>query len=113
MHLSLSLRYCLHERNVLCESARAISSMQAMSATAAAKLLEEDPDAQLVDIRTREELREVGSPDLREFGKSPINATFKPSAGDKRGLQTSTVTIGWPERLCRLPKVSSCPCRLV
>lgn len=80
--------------------------LQSLSPAAAAKLLEKDETLQLVDIRTKAEMKE-GSPDLRSFKKSLITSTYQPSAAPPKasGSQSSTVTIGWPERLCKVPKV--------
>ena len=36
------------------------------------ELLEQDPKATLVDVRTNPECRYVGHPDLKALGKSPV-----------------------------------------
>eukprot|EP00892_Ulva_mutabilis_P012386 jgi/Ulvmu1/951/UM102_0034.1 len=80
--------------------------IQTLSCKGVLKLLEEDPEAQLIDIRPKEDLRETGSPDLRSVKKSPINVAYKPMVeASASGTQQSTITIGWAERLCRNPKV--------
>lgn len=80
--------------------------LQTVSCQGALKLLEQDPEVQLIDIRPKEDLRETGSPDLRSVKKSPINVAYKPRVEvSQEGSQQSTITIGWAERLCRNSKV--------
>ncbi|EOX95743.1 hypothetical protein QUC31_005194 [Theobroma cacao] len=47
------------------------------SAKSAYAKLGDDATAQLLDIRAIKEFREVGSPDVRGFGKKPVSITFK------------------------------------
>lgn len=80
--------------------------LQTISCQGALKLLEDVPEAQLIDIRPKEDLRSTGSPDLRTVNKSPINVAYKPKVEPTdSGSQISTITIGWAERLCRNGKV--------
>ncbi|XP_068644546.1 rhodanese-like domain-containing protein 4, chloroplastic [Aristolochia californica] len=51
------------------------------SASAAYVKLSEDPNTQLLDIRGRKELREVGSPDIRSLKKKPVSILYE--SGDK------------------------------
>jgi rhodanese-related sulfurtransferase len=83
--------------------------VQRLSPAEAAKLLESNPSLQLVDIRTKAEIKKTGTPDLRTFKKSLISSTYQPStpsaAGGNATAGTSTVTIGWPQRLSQISKV--------
>ncbi|XVF80214.1 hypothetical protein PTKIN_Ptkin15bG0053300 [Pterospermum kingtungense] len=54
------------------------------SARSAYAKLGDDATAQLLDIRPLKEIREVGSPDIRGFGKKPVSIAFKPE--DKPGF---------------------------
>ncbi|XP_022759583.1 rhodanese-like domain-containing protein 4, chloroplastic [Durio zibethinus] len=54
------------------------------SAKSAYAKLGDDATAQLLDIRALKEFRQVGSPDLRGFGKKPVSIAFK--GGDKPGF---------------------------
>ncbi|XWS35881.1 hypothetical protein CRYUN_Cryun20dG0034900 [Craigia yunnanensis] len=54
------------------------------SARSAYAKLGDDATAQLLDIRALKEFREVGSPDIRGFGKKPVSIAFK--AEDKPGF---------------------------
>ncbi|KAG9448334.1 hypothetical protein H6P81_014462 [Aristolochia fimbriata] len=51
------------------------------SASSAYAKLSEDPNAQLLDIRGRKEVREVGSPDIRSLKKKPVSVVYE--GGDK------------------------------
>lgn len=79
--------------------------LQTISCQSALKLLEEDPNIQLIDIRLKEDFRETGSPDLRSVKKSPVNAAYKPTVQASQAGSQSTIAIGWAERLCRNSKV--------
>ncbi|XVF33191.1 hypothetical protein REPUB_Repub17cG0147300 [Reevesia pubescens] len=54
------------------------------SAKSAYAKLGDDATAQLLDIRALKEFREVGSPDIRGFGKKPVSIAFK--GEDKPGF---------------------------
>lgn len=54
------------------------------SARSAYAKLGDDANAQLLDIRALKEIREVGSPDIRGFGKKPISIAYK--GEDKQGF---------------------------
>ena len=54
------------------------------SARSAYAKLGDDDTAQLLDIRELKEFRDVGSPDIRGFGKKPVSIAFK--AEDKPGF---------------------------
>ncbi|XVF22401.1 hypothetical protein REPUB_Repub12eG0169200 [Reevesia pubescens] len=54
------------------------------SAKSAYSKLGDDATAQLLDIRALKEFREVGSPDIRGFGKKPVSIAFK--GEDKPGF---------------------------
>ncbi|XWS76894.1 hypothetical protein CRYUN_Cryun01aG0217100 [Craigia yunnanensis] len=54
------------------------------SARSAYAKLGDDATAQLLDIRALKEFREVGSPDIRGFGKKPVSIAFK--GEDKPGF---------------------------
>ncbi|XWS32059.1 hypothetical protein CRYUN_Cryun23aG0128500 [Craigia yunnanensis] len=54
------------------------------SARSAYAKLGDDATAQLLDIRALKEFREVGSPDIRGFGKKPVSIAFK--SEDKPGF---------------------------
>uniref|UniRef100_A0A7C8Z109 Rhodanese domain-containing protein n=1 Tax=Opuntia streptacantha TaxID=393608 RepID=A0A7C8Z109_OPUST len=48
-----------------------------VSAKTAYTKLADDPNAQLLDIRSSKELREVGSPDIRGLKKKPVSIVYK------------------------------------
>jgi len=48
-----------------------------VSAKTAYAKLADDPNAQLLDIRSSKELREVGSPDIRGLKKKPVSIVYK------------------------------------
>lgn len=60
--------------------------------------LADDPDAQLLDIRSLKELREVGSPDIRELKKKAVSVVYR--GEDKPGfLQKLSLKFKDPENI--------------
>jgi rhodanese-related sulfurtransferase len=78
--------------------------VQNTSPQAALKVLTDDPDAQLVDIRSRAEASADGSPDLKGTRKSIITAPYHPSPAGQQD-RTRTVLVGWADRVSRMSKV--------
>lgn len=67
------------------------------SAKSAYAKLADDPNAQLLDIRSLKELREVGTPDVRGLKKKPVSIVYK--GEDKPGfLQKLSLKFKEPEK---------------
>lgn len=80
-------------------------AVQTSSPAAILKLLESDANAQIIDIRNKEAVKEAGSPDLKGTKKSLISLPYKPAPGPKQAGTGSTVGIGWAERVKRMGKI--------
>jgi hypothetical protein len=104
---TLTLGACVHQSSCLDPHSEQIQqpTMQAVTASRALKILEVDPDAQLLDIRPREDTRTNGTPDLKACKKSVLSLPYKPAVGPQEGSKASTVSIGWAERVGRMAKV--------
>lgn len=79
--------------------------MQAVTPSRALKILEQVPDAQLLDIRPQKDSRSSGVADLKAVKKSVLSLPYKPAVAPQEGDRTSTVSIGWAERVGRMAKV--------
>lgn len=84
--------------------------LQSISAAKAIDLLAEDPDAQLLDVRPKVDIKATGSPDLRSIKKSVSALPWVPPVGP--ATDKGTVVVGWPQKFGRLSKVchSLAPC---
>ena len=92
--------------------------MQATSPQQALKMLENDANTQIIDIRSKQDVREGGIPNLRTTKKSLISVPYQPPQGPTPQTSSGTVSVGWAQRIARMKKarclvltVVCAPCR--
>lgn len=72
-------------------------------------MLENDANAQIIDIRSKKEAREDGVPNLRSTKKTLISIPYQPPQGPTPQTSAGTVSVGWAQRIARMKKVRTAP----